>query len=914
MVDRHTEPGARRRVRPVLDDAVERSADPVAVWLALDRIDEVNADFGARIDEDQAFRDAVIAVCGASRSLTMLLEVDPVAVDVLANLDVRLPVDAADPDELKRWKTREYLRIAARDLTTRDQLEATVALIAAMARDVLRVASTLIEPGDALATIGMGKLGGDELNYASDIDVMFVGEGDGHRAAQRARSLLEIARRCFRVDVNLRPQGRDGPLVRTLDSYEAYWAQWADAWEFQALIKARAVAGDGDLGARFDGAASSQLWGHVFSADDLRAMRSMKARSEQEMVRKGLEDREVKRGRGGIRDIEFAVQLLQLVHGGLDSSLRSPTTLDALRDMAAGGYVDPDDAAALADAYCFLRKVEHRLQLVDELQVHAIPESPDAQTRLARTMGYRDTGSADAVDQFFAELGRHQATVRSIHERLYFRPLLEAFAALPSKAAEGDAGPLARPGATAARLSAFGFTEADRVRDAVRELTSGLTRSSRLMQQMLPLLLEWLADSPDPDQGLLCLRNLASGSQRSTELASLFRDSPEAARRVCVLVGTSRMMADAVLHNPDLIARLPDFEQLRTRPKAELVESARKALAWRSDVEERQAGLRRWKERHLVGITARDVLGEADVATVGRDVSALGEASLEAALEALEPALPFAVIALGRFGGAELSYASDLDVLFVYEGETPAEFAAAEKLATALRRFVGGATPSARLWEVDADLRPEGKQGPLARSVEGFETYFARWALVWERQAMIRARPVAGDTAVAQRFMALLDDFVWDRGLTDDEVREIRRIKARVERERIPPSDDPKFHLKLGRGGLSDVEFTAQLLQLQHGVRETATIRALDRLRDARILEQADHATLTEAYRFCERTRNRIYLTSGGPSEALPQQPERMRVLARALDTTPTELREDYRRVTRRARAVVERLFYGREE
>ncbi len=904
----------RRRSRPVVDDAIERSADPVGVRLALDRIDSAHPSFADRVEADAALRDATIAVVGASRSLTMLLEVDPVAVDVLANLDVRLPLDAADPDELKRWKTREYLRIAARDLTARDQLEATVALIAAMARDVLRVASTLIEPGDALATIGMGKLGGDELNYASDIDVMFVGEGDGHRAAQRARSLLEIARRCFRVDVNLRPQGRDGPLVRTLDSYEAYWAQWADAWEFQALIKARAVAGDGDLGARFDGAASSQLWGHVFSADDLRAMRSMKARSEQEMVRKGLEDREVKRGRGGIRDIEFAVQLLQLVHGGLDSSLRSPTTLDALRDMAAGGYVDPDDAAALADAYCFLRKVEHRLQLVDELQVHAIPEAPDAQTRLARTMGYRDTGAADAVDQFFAELGRHQATVRSIHERLYFRPLLEAFAALPSKTAEGDAGPLARPGATEARLIAFGFTDADRVRDAVRELTSGLTRSSRLMQQMLPLLLEWLADSPDPDQGLLCLRNLASGAQRSTELASLFRDSPEAARRVCVLVGTSRMMADAVLHNPDLIARLPDFEQLRTRPKAELVESARKALAWRSDVEERQAGLRRWKERHLLGITARDVLGEADVATVGRDVSALAEASLEAALEALEPTLPFAVIALGRFGGAELSYASDLDVLFVYEGETPAEFAAAEKLATALRRFVGGATPSARLWEVDADLRPEGKQGPLARSVEGFETYFSRWALVWERQAMIRARPVAGDPAVAQRFMALLDDFVWDRALTDDEVREIRRIKARVERERIPPSDDPKFHLKLGRGGLSDVEFTAQLLQLQHGVRETATIRALDRLRDGRILDHADHATLTEAYRFCERTRNRIYLTSGGPSEALPQQPERMRVLARALDTTPTELREDYRRVTRRARAVVERLFYGREE
>ncbi|HMK11422.1 MAG TPA: hypothetical protein VK461_07560, partial [Acidimicrobiales bacterium] len=559
---------------------------------------------------------------------------------------------------------------------------------------------------------------------------------------------------------------------------------------------------------------------------------------------------------------------------------------------------------ALADAYCFLRKVEHRLQLVDELQVHAIPDAPEAQTRLARTMGYRDTGAADAVEHFFTDLGRHQATVRTIHERLYFRPLLEAFSALPL---------LTRPGATEARLAAFGFTSPDRARVAVRELTSGLTRSSRLMQQMLPLLLDWLADSPDPDQGLLSLRKLASGAQRSTELASLFRDSPEAARRVCALVGTSGTAADALLHNPDLIARLPDFEQLRTRPKSELVESARKALAWRDDVDERQAGLRRWKERNLVGITARDVLGEAEVATVGRDVSALGEASLEVALESLAPALPFAVIALGRFGGAELSYASDLDVLFVYEGPTAADFAEAEKLATALRRFVQGSTPSARLWAVDADLRPEGKQGPLARSVEGFATYFSRWALVWERQAMLRARPVAGDVALAHRFMALLDDFVWGRGLSDDEVREIRRIKARVERERIPPSDDPKFHLKLGRGSLSDVEFTAQLLQLRHGVRSSATIGALDRLREEGILDGQDHLTLFEAYRFCEHTRNRLFLTSGGPSDALPQQPERMRVLARALDTTQTELREEYRRLTRRSRAVVERLFYGRD-
>ncbi len=910
MVDRRTDPLSRRRAHDALDDAIERSADPLAVRIAIQRSDSAQPGLADRIEEDTGLRDAVIAVCGASRSLTTLVAVDPTAVAVLADLDVRLPVDESSADELKRWKARELLRIAARDLLGRDSLEVTVASISALARDVLTAATHMIETEHPLTVIGMGKLGGDELNYASDIDVMFVGDGDGHQAAQRARAMLEIARRCFRVDVNLRPQGRDGPLVRTLESYEAYWERWADAWEFQALIKARAVAGDGELGWRFDEASAARLWGKTFTPDDFRAMRSMKARAEQEMVRRGLEDREVKRGRGGIRDIEFAIQLLQLVHGGLDAALRSPNTLDALREMADGGYVDAEDADALAAAYRFLRTVEHRLQLVDELQVHEIPASPDAQTRLARTMGYRDTGSADALERFFADLSRHQATVRTIHERLYFRPLLEAFAALPSGGGEAEL--LGRPGAAEARLAAFGFTAADRTRAAVRELTSGLTRSSRLMQQMLPLLLAWLADSPDPDQGLLCLRNLSSGSQRSTELSSLFRDSPEAARRACVLVGTSRMVADALLHNPDLIARLPDSDRLRTQPKPMLVESARKALAWREDVEERQAGLRRWKERNLVGIAARDVLEGADVSVVGRDVSALAEASLEVALEALAPPLPFAVIALGRFGGAELSYASDLDVLFVYEGETPADFAEAERIATAVRRFVGGSTPAARMWEVDADLRPEGKQGPLARSVEGFSTYFGRWALVWERQAMIRARPVAGDMRVAERFMALLDDFVWGRDVTDDEVREIRRIKARIERERIPPTDDPTFHLKLGRGSLSDVEFTAQLLQLEHGVPETATIGALDRLRSQGLLENADHGALIEAYRFCERTRNRLFLTGAG-SNALPQQPDRLRVLARAFDTSPADLREDYRRVTRRSRAVVERIFYGRD-
>ncbi len=892
-----------------LQEAVERSAAPAQVQVGLDRLEATHPGLAERLADEPGVRDAAIAVLAASRSLTLVLETDPLALEVLAGLDRREPLDAADRPALQRWKRRELLRIATRDLLGTDPLETTAAAVAELARDVLAGACALALAGagagaDALAVIGMGKLGGRELNYSSDVDVMFVGpEGDPTALDKQARLVMDITRDSFRIDANLRPQGRDGPLVRSLASYEVYWERWAETWEFQALLKARPVAGEPALGRAFDEAARRRLWGHAFSADDLRSLRAMKARAERVVARKGLTEREVKLGRGGIRDIEFAIQLLQLVHGRQDEDLRSPTTLDALGELAAGGYVDPDDADDLAGAYRFMRLVEHRLQLVEEHQVHAVPSDPAAVDHLARVLGYREGPEGSAAEQLDEALRRHRAVARSLHERLYFRPLLEAFS--------GTEGILTAEAADA-RLRAFGFTDALRTRAAVRELTRGLTRSSRLMQQLLPLLFEWLSDTPDPDLGLLCLRNLASGSQRSMELARAFRESPEAARRLCLVVGTSRLLADILQHNPELIGGLADPEQLRPRTVDELLEEARTALAWRSDRQQLHAGLKRWKDRELLRIATRDLLGLADVADVGAELSALAQATLEAALESLEPPLPFAVVAMGRFGGAELSYASDLDVLFVYDGETAADFAEAERVATGLLRVVGGSTPVGRIFELDADLRPEGRQGPLARSLEGFRAYFDRWALVWERQAMIRARPVAGDPAVGQALLDLLAPHVWGQPISETDVREIRRIKARVERERIPLGEDPQFHLKLGKGSLSDVEFTVQLLQLVSGVRARGTMLALDRLVEADVLDRLDADVLGGAYRFCERTRNRLFLVQSGPGDSLPSQVDQLRRLARSLVTTAPELREDYRRVTRRARRVVERVFYGR--
>jgi len=326
---------------------------------------------------------------------------------------------------------------------------------------------------------------------------------------------------------------------------------------------------------------------------------------------------------------------------------------------------------------------------------------------------------------------------------------------------------------------------------------------------------------------------------------------------------------------------------------------------------ERQLSLRRWQQRNLLGIAARDVLGHASVRQVGRDLTTLADATIEAALASLEPTIPFAVIGMGRFGGGELAYASDLDVIFVHDGTGGAAAEEAKRLATSLLRLVGGSTPAEGVYDIDADLRPEGKSGPLSRSLSAFETYWRDHALTWERQAMTRARLVAGDRDLGDRLLDVVEPHVWDRGLTAEEIRDIRRMKARIEAERIPPGEDPDFHLKLGRGSLSDIEFTVQLLQLQYEVKATGTLDALRALSQSDVMTVDDAAVLAEAYEFCEKVRNRWYLVNSAPGDSLPTQPESLLWLSRALDTSPSGLREDYRRVTRRARKVVERVFYG---
>lgn len=889
-------------VSATVADAVERSADPERVRAALARLRHSWPDLLTRTGADGSLVGRLVAVLAASRSLTQLLELDAGAREVLSSPDL---ADHSQAEDVVTWKRRELLRIASLDLTGARDLTATTASLSAMAERVLQVAhdgvTEQLRDGARLAVIGMGKLGGRELNYASDVDVLFVGDGDPPALERAARSFLEVAGTCFRVDADLRPEGRDGPLVRSLPSFEAYWERWAEPWERQALLRARAVAGDHHLGSAWEEAARRTLWERTFTADDLRQVRALKVRAEDVVRRRGAADRDVKRGPGGIRDVEFSAQLLQLVHGRVDEELRTPDTRAALRALAVGGYVDVDDAERLTTAYELLRRVEHALQLDEERQTHSLPEGRDDRRRIARVLGYHGSKEGGPTERFDRDVAAHRAQVRALHERLWFRPLLAALS---------GAGPLG-PEAAAERLAAFGFTDLDRTRQAVAELTRGLTRSSRMMQQLLPLLLDWLSASPDPDLGLLGLRRLATGEQRSRALATAFRDSPEVARHLALLLGTSRRLGDILIANPDLIERLPDEDRLRTRPFDELVGSARSGVSWRTDESDRQQALQRWHQRNLLGVAARDVFGHAPVEVVGADLAALAQVALTVALDVLDPQVPLAVVALGRLGGAELGYASDLDVVFVHGGSTADDAQEAERVASGVLRFLGGDTPAERIWAVDPDLRPEGRSGPVARSLEGWQAYLDRWVSTWERQAYLRARAVAGDVELGQDLVSRLHAVTWAQGVTEEDVRDIRRMKVRIEQERLGRDGDPEFHLKLGRGTLSDIEFTVQLLQLRHQVPGAATIGALRSLVEAGHLPASDAEVLEESYRFCEHARNRSFLVVG-PGDSLPLRPEQLTPVARSLGLSVTALRDEYRRVTRRARRVVEQRFYDR--
>jgi glutamate-ammonia-ligase adenylyltransferase len=876
----------------------------------------------SRDDPDLAAR--LVAVCGAGRALAgVVIGLGNAALEPLRMQtppEGELALESADPvAALRAAVARRLLAIAGLDLTRRIPMPAVGAALSDLADAAARAALAYATAGTGatLAVIALGKWGGRELNYASDIDLVFVHSGDTAAANGAAARFIGILSErtdggiAFRVDADLRPEGAAGPLSRTVGSYAAYWRQWAQTWEFQAMLKARFAAGDAGLATEFLDTARPFVHPHSLGGDAIREIRAMKLRTE----RLAAGPDELKRGVGGIRDVEFAVQLLQLVHGRADAELRSANTLEALERLGEGGYVRPEDATALATAYQWLRDVEHRIQLQDLRQTHRVPGDPEGRVRLAKSLGYRDRPEMAASEQFEADLVRYRAEVRQIHERLFYRPLLEAFAT-------------ATPALVDRGLVALGFTDSSAARAAVADLTAGLSRRSRLMQQLLPLMMEWLSSSPDPDLGLAQLRLLVSGTTDNAALIGALRDNPAAAERLCRVLGTARTAARLLDRLPAMLPTLGDDAALATEPaRADLVAAAVARRGTRGDHMSRTMALHRfWSERLVTTVTA-DIAGLIDVVAVGHRLADAADALVTGLLESAiteiasraQPVPPLAVMALGKWGGRELNYASDLDGLIVFDGSSPDQAAGAARVAELLVESLAGSPLGLPPPVLDLDLRPEGKKGVIARSLPSYREYWERWALTWEHQSLLRCRPAAGDAALGVEFVAAAQVHAHPERLGDGQLRAIRAMKARVETERIPLGEDPDFHVKLGRGALADVEWTVQLLQMEHGrtalrLRTPSTLQALAALHEAELVDAEDAGVLDAAYRFCAMVRNRLYLRAGRTRNSLPTDPIEAAAVARSLgyDLAPrTALREEYRRLTRRSRRVVERLFYG---
>jgi glutamate-ammonia-ligase adenylyltransferase len=911
--------------------------------------------------------------------------------------------DTARADPVERLTAayhRRLLHLAARDLTgdaTVDEVAEELADLAdAVLESALAIARAELPPDSApvrFAIVAMGKCGARELNYASDIDVIFVAEPHQHdarsgeptdeatlkTATRLAAGLIRACERTtpegslFPVDPNLRPEGRQGPLVRSLASHLAYYDRWAKTWEFQALLKARPAAGDAALGKRYADAVAPLVWQASRRdnfVEDVQAMR----RRVVDTLPKNMAGRELKLGPGGLRDIEFAVQLLQLVHGRDDDRVRVPATLPALAALAEGGYVGRTDAEDLAQAYRFLRRTEHLLQLYQLRRTHTLPTDPAVLRRLGRALGstsrpvipnVRVVPSAPPVplrgpgprstavppEEAFTEAWTKTAQrVRRLHEKLFYRPLLDAVARLPSGAAR------LTPEAARARLEALGYRDPAGALRHIEALTSGLRRRAEIQRTLLPVLLGWFADAAEPDAGLLAFRQVSEALGDSPWFLRLLRDETKAAERMACVLASSRYATGLLLRAPEAVALFADDAELVPKPadalRAEMMAASRRHDG---DAEQASVAVRSLRRRELFRVAAANVLGLIDLAQTGEALTAITTATLDAVLAAtvaqveaeLGRPLPtrFAMIAMGRYGGHESGFGSDADVIFVHdplpgltgpEGERLASDAA-QAVATELRRLLQIPAPDPPL-VVDADLRPEGKQGPLVRSLAAYAAYYARRAAAWEWQALLRAEFAVGDAELGARFIALADEYRYpDGGLADRAVREIRRIKARVEAERIPRGTDRALHLKLGPGGLSDVEWTVQLLQLHwshaiHGLRTTRTLAALDAAVGGGLVETSDAAALRAAWSFAARIRNAIMLVRGRPGDTLPAKHDELTAVARLLGYKPTEpdrdhpgpsgpsswsdtpaaaLEEDYRRTGRRARQVMDRLFYG---
>ncbi len=902
-----------RVVVPVL----EQSADPDRAVANLGRwADAVGSRAAAYglLAAYPAAAEMLLTLFAASQFFADLLIANPEYLEVLTNPRIRdrgrdaealwndltrrvgiAKTPGAKRDALRRFKAPEVLRIGARDLLGYADVPETITAISDFADVCVRMALQISADerglGDApFAVFALGKLGGRELNYASDIDLIFM-HGDGlptaeavklGEAVRDALARVTDAGFVFRVDLRLRPEGRFGPVSRSVSSCRAYYESWAEPWDRQALMKARFVAGDTALGAAFAEMAEAFVYRARVEESFVESIRANKRRMEQKIARAGESEINVKEGVGGIRDAEFTVQLMQLVAGGANPKLRGGNTLRALEALTEAGQLTDAEGTDLTESYLFLRDAEHRLQIRDELPVRTLPTDPAELHRFGRRLGYAD-GTA-----FLTDYTRHTARTHALFARLFYGDTPNPAETPLSDwvLADGD------PAASAALrdwLAAHGFAQPEDALGSLRRSVSGSNyggvapETRAAFAALAPALLDAAGQTADPDIALHGLSRLADAVPSAAALYQTLTENAVLLTRLATLAAGSGYLWQMLLGHLELLDVLADEAVMDTPPPrrraatpAEIAASARRARL--------QTG-------------ARDLWDLAGAAQVLAETTAAAEAALSDALSLARRQLgfdgQFAVIGLGKLGGGEMGYGSDLDVLYI---AAPNHLTEAARLAERVQRLLkDDLAPHGFRCEMDARLRPEGRKGQLVLDLDSYRAYYARSAATWERQMLLKARFVAGDADLGREFTQMAESVVYGSPWDAAQLDAVRSMKRRIETERVHSSQD----LKLGPGGLSDIEWTTQILQLTHGpkrmrLRAANTLEALRRLRDDALLTQADWETLSGTYLALAEFRNHLYLKSGIAMSVPPHLPESLMAQTAA------------------AREVCERVFYGR--
>ena len=894
--------------------------------------------------------------------------------------------------KLRQFKQREMLRIAARDLARLSDAAVITREISNVADICLQTALALCRQqfearlgqpfhqdaagawhATQLVVLGLGKLGGQELNYSSDVDVLFVYSEEGHVFKEPPRRKVvtppaltnhqffkrlaeaffaEITRTTsdgmlFRMDLRLRPEGETGPLVRSVASYENFYAQWGQTWERMMLIKARRVAGDASLAGEFLEMIQPFRYPRSLGEGALREIVAMKRRIESEVVRAGELGRNVKLGRGGIREIEFIVQTAQVLHAGRTPFLQGSQTLPLLDKLAQYQLLGAREAADLRQAYCFLRDVEHRVQMESNLQTHTIPEQPLARARLARLMGFAGTPA------FEEALRRQTERVRELYEKLVSSNNAEPASELPRqfKGAESDWKQV---------LTTHRFRQVDQSIRLLNEFANGpgyvhvSQRTTELAMQLLPRLLALCEGTPardrnvlsDPDRVVARLDRFITAYGARAILFETWTSHPQLFELLLLLFDRSEFLAEMAIRTPDLVDELVLSGRLgRSKSAPEILADLRHG--WHD--EDQRLWLRRYHQAEFMRLGLRSILGLANPEQNFVELTALAEACLQYALEAAcrnarLKRCPVAVIGLGKLGGRELTYGSDLDVVFVAKDKAQRQLPKLQKLAVDMMDLLGAQTELGIAFVIDARLRPDGEKGLLVNTLAAYRDYYRHRAQLWEIQALTRSRPVAGDHAVRDQFQAIaaaLTDFREPSALdpspsalpkmrrakpkrapqlasgatsrpacyAPDWKQQIARMRRRIENERTPTGQDA-LAFKTGHGGLIDVEFVAQTLCLERGWREPNTLRALQLAREQQALTASDADDLIENYRELRRLEGILRRWSFEGEAVLPTDPAPFyRVSVRCGFETPEAFRSAVAKWRNRIREVYEKVF-----